>query len=290
MKKTISFALCFLLSLFLFGCENKNIGDIQNTSNAYIINYTELFVSDSDKEEWYEPLVKLISNQEKSYGNPVDGIIGHAPPRPDEPSIAEGYRMGLFDVNIDGTPELLVDLGGGSAGNSYYYIYDIISGEHIGAINGGGVDSWCIYYNTSKEKFVPIGSYSWRSGDACDMHFISTIRFSDKSPKFDEDLLFYLEYEYDKIAIKDENRRITGYDIKIAEVAFGANNSKCDHDEYYMSYDEFLMTNILIPSTGLKLYRWSDVSNESDNNEKRSAKMARMLLYDSGQKFIKVPQ
>lgn len=103
-------------------------------------------------------------------------------------------------------------------------------------------------------------------------------------------MLFYLKYEYDKIAIKDENRRITGYDIKIAEVAFGANNSKCDHDEYYISYDEFLMTNILIPSTGLKLYRWSDVSNESDNNEKRSAKMARMLLYDSGQKFIKVPQ
>lgn len=284
MKKTISLALCFLLSLFLVSCETKNVGAISDNSNAYIINYTDLFIFDSDKEEWYEPLVKLISNQEKSYGNPVDGIIGQAPPRPDEPSIAEGYRMGLFDVNIDGT------LGEGSAGNSYYYIYDIISGEHIGTINGGGVDSWCIYYNTSKEKFVPIGCYSWRSGDACDMHFISTIRFFDKSQKFDEELLFYLKYEYDKIAIEDENGRTTGYDIKIAEVAFCANDSKCDHDEYYIAYDQFLMTNILIPSTGLKLYRWSDVSNESDNNEERSAKLARMLLYASGQKFIKVPQ
>lgn len=290
MKKTIMFVLCLGLSLLLIGCENQNIGDKQNNSNTYSINYTDLFVSDLDKEEWYEPLVKLISNQEKAYGIPQDGILGYKPPRPDEPSIAEGYRMGLFDVNIDGTPELLVDLGGGSAGNSYYFIYDIISGKHIGTINGGGVDSWCIYYNTSKEQFVSIGSYSWRSGDACDMHFITTIRFFDKSQKFDEDLLFYLKYEYEKIAIKDENGHTTGYDIKIAEVAFGAKDSKCDHDEYYIAYDEFLMTNILIPSTGLKLYRWSDVSDEGDTYEERAAKMARMLLYDSGQKFIKVTQ
>ena len=287
MRKMISFALCFLLPLLLVACETKINDVMPNDSNKYIINYADLLIADSDKQEWYEPLVKLISNQEKSYGNPADGIIGYMPPRPDEPSIAEGYRMGLFDVNIDGTPELLVDLGGGSAGNSYYYIYDIISGEHIGTINGGGIDGWCMYYNTTEEQFVPIGRCSWRSGDACDMHFTTAIGFSGETEMLEEKPLFYLEYEYDKTKIQGESGQEAGYDMQIAEVIFAVNGSQCNHDEYYSAYDEFLMANILIPDTGLKLYRWSDVSKEGDSLEEKAAKMAETLLYCSGQKFVK---
>jgi hypothetical protein len=51
---------------------------------------------------------------------------------------------------------------------------------------------------------------------------------------------------------------------------------------------DFYQTHSLVPYTGLKLYRWNDVSEDGDSDQVRAEKMAAMLLYGSGQEFVKI--
>ena len=284
MKRVIILVIAMILSFA--ACAPIEDKTAEKETTIYIIEYDELYVADSDKAEWYDHIVKLISNQEQAYGTPEDGLLGYKAPRPDEPSIAYGYRMGLLDINVDGVPELLLDLGGGSAGNSYYYIYDIISGAKIGALNGGGTDAWCMYYNTESATFVPIGRYSWRIGEYGDIYFTDTVTFSEERGEYIGKGMLSLEYEYEQIIKKDEDGNIVGVEMKIADAYFSVDGSRCSSDDYYLAYRAFWLTHVIIPDTGLKLFAWSDVSDYSDGDEMKAEKMANMLLYGSGQKFL----
>ena len=181
--------MIFILVLTFVACDHKN--DEENNDTVPLsVEYQEVYVYDAVKAEWYAPLVKLLSNQEEAYGNPQDGIIDYVPPRPDDPSIAAGCDMGLFDVNLDGVPELLLDLGGGSAGNDYFYVYDIFTGERIGTINGSGSEAWAVYYDIENNKYITIGRYDWRSGDSGSSHFVKTIIFDENAQEYCEKSLF----------------------------------------------------------------------------------------------------
>lgn len=286
MKKCILVFIVLVLALALVACEQKIDSESNNTvplSNEY----QEVYVSDAVKAEWYAPLVKLLSNQEESYGNPQDGIIGYEPPRPDDPSIAAGCDMGLFDVNLDGVPELLLNLGGGSAGNDYFYVYDIFTGENIGTINGGGSEAWAVYYDVENNKYITIGRYDWRSGDSGSRHFVKTIIYDENNHEYREKSLFFSSYEYDKIERVDENGDFSGIDIEIADVSFGVNGESSEFQNYHYEITEFYQKHCLVPYTGIKLFYWSDVSDEDDSYQERAEKMANMLLYGSEQKFIK---
>ena len=137
-------------------------------------------------------------------------IIGYEPSRPNDPSIVAGCDMGLFDVNLDGVPELLLNLGGGSARNDYFYIYDILTGEKLGTINGGGSDAWAIYYDIESNTYIPIGRYDWGSRDSGSSHFVKTIIFDETVQEYCEKSLFYSAYEYDKKELLDENGDYAG--------------------------------------------------------------------------------
>ena len=52
--------------------------------------------------------------------------------------------------------------------------------------------------------------------------------------------------------------------------------------------EKFYQQNCLLPNTGLKMYDWNDVADDDDSYQERAKKMARMLLYGSGQQFVKI--
>lgn len=274
------------MSITLCACQ-KDIQEEQQKSKVYNHYEVDIYISDSEKEEWYDAIVKLISNQEEPYGTPADGIIGYEAPRPDEPSIVWGLDMGLFDITGDGTPELLLNLGGGSAGNDYFYIYDIFSGMHIGVLGGGGDKAWNIYYDIQNDRYIPIGRYDLRSGDAGSSHHISTIQYSKEDQLYYEKALFYSAYEYDKIITKDEDGKIDSIELSIEDVDFMVNGEPEFFQDYHYKLTDFYQEYSLVPHTGLKLYYWSDVSDDDDSYQERAEKMAQMLLYGSGQRFVK---
>ena len=289
MKKVAVFIIALLISMCITfcACQNDNQAETQKPGecNHYEV---DIYVDDSEKEEWYSAIVKLISNQEEPYGTPADGIIGYEAPRPDEPSIVWGLDMGLFDITGDGIPELLLNLGGGSAGNDYFYIYDIFFGEHIGLIGGGGDSAWNIYYDIQNKRYIPIGRYDLRSGDSGSSHHIDTIQYSVEHQSYFGKELFYSAYEYDKKMLVDENGNQGGVEISIADVDFRVNGEPEFFQEYHYELTDFYQEHSLVPHTGLMLYYWSDVSDDDDSYQERAEKMAEMLLYGSGQQFVKI--
>ena len=246
---------------------------------------SDIYATDQDKQLWYDALVKLISNQEVPYGEHGE-IVGYRAPRLDEPSIVSGLDMGLFDITSDGVPELLVNIGGGSAGNVYLYCYDIFSGNMICQINGGGDLAWCVYYDIENDRYLPIGRYDWRSGGSGSMCYITTVVYDKDAHTYTETCLFYAEYEH-KVYTEDENGSVSGHDLKIESVTFMVNGVQVDFQSYHYAMTEFYQRYILVPHTGLELFYWSDVSEPEDDAMERAQKMAEMLLFGSGQHFVK---
>ena len=280
-KRSIIFVVLAVLILSLCACKENQAG---GKSSHY---ESDVYVTDEVKEGWREALVKLISNQDKAYGNPEDGIVGYEPPRPDDPSIAAGFDMGLFDVNTDGVPELLLNMGGGSAGNDTFYVYDIFSGELVCHLNGGGEDAWAVYYDTENEKYMPVGRFDWRVGDSGSLHYIVTVSKDSETDMLCETPLFFSEYEYDKNPHFDVSGYLGGMELDIASVDFEMNGETADFQRYHYALTDFYQTHSLVPHTGVKLYYWSEVSDEDDSDRERAEKMAEMLLFGSGQRFVK---
>lgn len=267
----------FLLAAFVFGLASCRAKQTETS---------DIYATDAQKEQWREALVKLISNQAVPCGE--DGALTeYKPPRPDEPSISEGWSMGLFDITRDGVPELLVNLGGGSAGNDYFYVYDIFSGQMLCQLNGGGDCAWGTYLDVANDTYVPIGRYDWRSGYFGSMHYITTVEYDKKSKEYDERTLFHAEYEHNNVLKYDENGEIIDLELKIEYCIFEVGDESVYFQDYHYKVTEFYQTHSLVPHTGLKLYRWEDVADEADDATERAEKMAQMLLFGSGQQFVR---
>ena len=246
----------------------------------------DIYVTDRDKQLWYDALVKLISNQEVPYGEHGE-IMGYQAPRPDEPSIADGLDMGLFDITNDGIPELLLNLGGGSAGNDYFYCYNIFSGEMICQLDGGGEHAWNVYYDIENDRYLPIGRYDWSSGDSGSMHYITTVDCNKDTRTCSETCLFYAEYEHNQVYTEDGNGNFASCDLEIESVLFKVNDELVNFQCYHYAMTDFYQNHSLVPHTGLELFYWSDVADPEDDAIKRAEKMAGMLLFGSGQQFVK---
>lgn len=267
----------FLLAAFVFSLAS---------CRAQRTELDDIYATDAQKEQWREALVKLISNQAVPYGE-NDALTDYKPPRPDEPSISEGWSMGLFDITRDGVPELFVNLGSGSAGNDYFYVYDIFSGQMLCQLNGGGDEAWGTYYDIPNGTYVPIGRYDWRTGYFGSMHYITTVEYDKKSKAYDERTLFHAAFEHNNVAKYDENGEIIDLELKIEYAIFEVGDQSVYFQDYHYKVTEFYQTHSLVPHTGLKLYRWEDVANEQDDAYERAEKMAEMLLFGSGQQFVR---
>ena len=230
-----------------------------------------IYFADAKKAEtWRAPLEKLLSNVlVMTY---VEGKRGpqYVAPDPDSPAIEDGWHFGLFDVTFDGVPELLVDLGGGSAGNACYNVYDIFTGEMIGDLNGGFDGAWCVYYNVNEKEFAVFGDYIWRMGWDGRMHFFNKLTYDGKS--FCEEEYFYEFFTLD----------IHGYCLG---VSYRINGKEDFADNYLYEKDAFERSYVRIHETGLKLFSWEDVCDEDEDRHVKGKKMTDALL-GSGQRFV----
>ena len=231
------------------------------------------FIPPEAKKEWIEPLTRLLTNVKRLWEidpNEEDG---------GEEYVVYGYYVGLLDIDMNGTPELLVDVGGGSSGNAYYYVYDILTGEHIGSLHGAANDnSWCFYVNSESREYELVGQYQLRIG------WSGRERFVEKAWMEEGGVVerLYLLISHDiSLASPEED----SYEEKYDSCRFYINGEEATLDEYYSEYDNFSENLIRIKETELCLFTWGEVSDEGDSQGERAAKMATALT-SSPQRFL----
>lgn len=241
---------------------------------TYICGKKISFYTEKEMEKWREPIENLIANTEYPiYSDDVKGeLLGYTSENPDAPSIAYGNSYALYDVNLDGVPELLVNMGGGSAGNFPYAVYDIYTGENVCGIDGGGDGSICAYYFSETAEVKNVNVYSCRSGWSGKQYFTSVFL-----PGTYEETM-YLYGAYSMCHDSEGN-------IVLENASFEVCGKMCDPESYFFEEEDFQKNCIRIKETEIiTVYRW-DASDDEDTWAVKGEKIANALL-SSGQKFI----
>ena len=211
MKKTIISVVCIVLC----GVIMFSVGVVIGKNNIQKQDTT--FVVPEVKDDWKEPVEKLVAELKKK---DIDGMI-----------TASAHAFGLFDVNLDGTPELIRILPGGSAGNMFCEIYDIYSGENLGdfgtgRFNGASNGEWCTYYKIDTQEYVNIGHYTTRGGADSRFKVTSQMYYDSDRQCYNTKSLIYSSYEIETTVVDD----------KLVEngtnVNFRIGNNEVSLDEY----------------------------------------------------------
>lgn len=308
-KIAIISALLLALTLGAFGCGERSgakqeclptPGQTEQTEQekikyVYKTQYVDFaFITDVQKEAWRPLLVSLLNNKKTEIYEKGDGLSGFEVLYPDRPYIENGLHLGLFDFNTDGTPELLVNLGGGSACNAFYYVYDITTGQEIGALDGGFEDSWCIYFNRKTGEYEAIGQFEWRSGWMGKERFVHKATISDtmgmQKNYLHQSSWMYAYYEIDAVRVpvneEDSEQGIEeAWDEIYTGVSFSVNGDRASIREYFDAQDDLTQNYVRIAETGICLVGWNEVTNEDDDVAERAEKIADALL-SSKQKYV----
>lgn len=256
------------------------------------------FISDEEKESWRPALVSLLNNKKTEIYQKGGDLVGYSYLYPDRPCIENGYYISLFDINVDGTPELLVNVGGGSAGNALYIVYDIMTGERIGTLDGGYYNSWCIYLNQNSGNYEAIGQFEWRCGWTGKDRFVNKATLTSTVDDSDgcylhEVCWMHAYYAIDSIKtpLAEQETDQDGYYLASWEeiytgVHFDLYGDRATIEDYFDAQDEFEQSYVRIAETGIRLIDWDDVTSKEDDVATKAEKMADALL-SSDQKFLK---
>ena len=250
---------------------------------------------EEDRASWREPLIKLLANAcvpvREENGDGED----YLPPDPNSPSIGHGYSVGLFDFDFDGVPEVVVDHGGGSAGNASYGVYDLMTGEELCHLDGGHNQIFGVYFNRDTGEYEVILRYQWRNGWMGRSTFITRVEhgeaadFSGKALK--QTNLIVASYHINALTTEPTEEQtdqgISGDWIEYCSgVSFYVNGKETTVDEYLNECARRDTYCMLIPETCMQEVSWSDVTADGDDATTRATKMADALL-SSGQRYVK---
>ncbi len=293
MKKKLAMLSAILLCLSLFGCGESEESSESETVAATLGTFT---YSDEDKTvvngksiyfaqrddllELRPQLVKLLSNESKPYYDLEDkSIAGYTPPDPNSPSIPYCYQCALFDVNLDGVPELIVyPFGyGGSAGNATYFAYDIMTGKQIGYFGSSSAGDWCTYFDLRDGTLKQMAIYTLRSGWAQTTRYVDGLKYNELDDIYYNDEYFCDMHEVDHVRDEEEN---CWREVPI-EDHYSIDGRMVLMEEYYCAYDSFFENCIRLPETEMQLIPWNEISEDDDDNLMRAEKMADALLTSS---------
>jgi len=221
--------------------------------SLFVTSELETFLSQDVKNSWKDDLVVLLSQM---------------PVWEPENSIPGSYAVGLFDLNFDNTPEVLVAYPGGSMGNIFVKIYDLKHPDeplcYYDATHSGefGKDI-CLYIAKSDGKYVIIAEGAIR-GRSNRIELLSSEIYGENHDLESEELF----------GVGDTTNNPEQYYVK------GEPVEKSKYDE---EYQKFLNEYIAIDSTEIQLVEWSDF--DLSNKEQLALGMADALL-SSSQQFI----
>ena len=252
------------------------------------------FVSDEQRMTWESSIASLLSNvQHMQYLDDLEMKGDHCEAaNPDLPSVPESHYCALFDVTEDGIPELLVFPygGGGSSGNAFYYVYDIMTGEEIGYMDIGYEETLCVYYQRDAQALHLVSQYQRRCGWDYRSRHIVTHKYHESAKDVMEAPFFSTSHVIDgqivDPASADSDGQYTGTWVETyPDTQYFFKGELVSLDHYYYEYDRFVNQWIRIPETALLLISWSDVVEDEDDNVTRAIKMARALV-TSEQEFV----
>ncbi len=240
----------------------------ENDTQETVPDIDVSFISDKEISLWREPLEALLVNARDMASEDED-----VPTNPHLPTIYKGYDCGLLDVNFDGTPEVIINLGGGSAGNAYYNVYDLYTGADLGSFDGGMNESWIVTYHLSDHTFAYRGDYQWREGAGLDHIFYATILYDQERQIYMTDIL------------SQKTVVTSGWTDDPPTYHYYSMDKKVTEDVYQQAMNEDKGNYYPIDGTAMITLSWWDLETDEDTYETLAKKMTDALLA-TGQKFI----
>lgn len=283
-----------LLALSLGSCSASDASDAPRPAPSGIsgeqVVMPYFFIPQDEVEGWREPLMKLLLNTESRIDSEGEGVE-YVAPNPNEPAIPYGHYYALFQVNGDDTPELLVDLGGGTAGNAFYEAYDIYTGECVGQLSGGcNEDSWCYYYHAEDGTLGAIEHTRLRLGwagaiDGCYMMVYKNGGLEDGG---------YLGISYEHRILNDKLFDSNGSLVVNTETVVWDINAcgvEIDIERYIDARIELERTWIRIPETTMRVCSTFEFASGEDVDPKKSREEQIVdQLLNGEQRFLRFPK
>ncbi|MBQ9747392.1 MAG: hypothetical protein IJV98_01270 [Clostridia bacterium] len=252
-----------LAMLLLCGCH-------ETTPPARLDGYRALtFLTGEEHEALHAPLVRFCEWMWENSKSKDDFVIDM------------GYGLSLFDMDLDGTPEVLVNRGGGSSAVLLFEVYDLDTFEQIGSFIGGYEDDPCVYYDTETGDLRLIQQYAMRMGWEEMSYRTEELHVTDTGQeRIEQTTLFAMHRSV--VDVTDE-----GFSTAHTYTVNGEEDSE---EGYFFGSQAFFRTNIRIPETAHRCVYWWDLETYK-NGERGTAlftEMADTLLFGT-QRFIAVP-
>lgn len=303
MKRTMQWlALGLTLLMLMTSCHEKKMQPQADTltesaeteAQWQFIDFDEVsFATERQKRIWCRALSKTLRSLRNSYYDPYyEKYDGDFPGYLDLDGLLYGHSIALFDADMDGVPDLLIDMGGGSAANQEFIVYDIFTGEPKGDFSSGWEGNACTYYHTESGTYSQITEYTLRGGFDTRYHYVCR-RAADS----EEELLFHATYSLQRELIKPDGVTVT--DVKEYWIAnrFKHLGEYVDADTYLSEHEHFTRTHVRIPQTEMRVFDLGDLTEDFDDRDLQSdaeymltargaKKLARKLMY-SGQDYIR---
>lgn len=265
--KIISMIVCVGLAFSLGICVGKYGKNSNSKDNIGNLN----FATEKQKNVWKEPVKELVAELKKQE---VPGSFS-----------MNAFAYVLFDLNLDGVPELVQVKPGGSAGNVFYEGYNIYTGLCVATFNGGNFNgnqekSWCVYYNRDTEELQNICVCITRGGADSRFKTISRIVFNDEKNIYDDETMFYNSYFLDVEIVDDKLVE------KEVNVKFKLGDEEVDLDEYNQQYDYFLENYIRVYESAMEFVYVEDL--EKVRTDEEFAEMVTEELFSTSQKFVMI--
>lgn len=268
MKKLFVVTLTLLLLVFITSCSQDNNMSSQTNeegTSSFVIPAADekpySFISVSEKQKWKEILIKTLAPVEVHNIN--KGTFG-------------SFGIGLFDINLDNTPEVVAAYAGGSMGNVFLEFYDLESGRVIYYLNAAHYESWdnvffCVAEKDKKFIIFNMGSMEFGDGD---IGFSKLVFVHNEPASFDPE--------------KNNSELMFLEKLPPGEKYYEYNGKAVSEEEYHAEYERFFTEYKVIKSTQMKIIKWEKFEEfKNGTKEELVEKMAEALI-NNPQNFVNV--
>lgn len=280
--KLLALLLTFAACVCLGGCQAKPY-------HYCVIDGKKIeFVGNAEKQDWEKPLAKLLSNVLLPISKGSD-IVGESPAvDANAPAIPDFSSCCLFDVTMDGVPELLIIPRGstGSSGAVVFQAYDIYSGKYVGDVSGDWSGDLCMYYHTETSEIQAFSRYRFRCGWSGRSRYIEPVEYDAQREEYTTVPYLRTDHLIESEKISTPEGEIDTYEEIYTDTEYFLYGKKVTLDDYNAEYDEFTRTCVQIAETEIILFSRYELEKTEEDHRVIGKLLAKQLL-SSEQCFIR---